>query len=189
MSEPPGDDPTFMEKMLARFHALAPDVAVVRAPQEPAPRLFGVFEEQVGEQSTAALATALGLVRELWPVVTDGLPAPARAAVWWTQQSSFTTELLAVASARHTGFVPGRLDRVDAAQRALAGDGWLVRRRDPQRPRYLRLTASRARTLVEVSSFTRPDAYDVEVRCGPVPVGRFGGALLGAGIEAVPFAV
>jgi hypothetical protein len=148
---------------------------------------LGVHGAQVEEQTGKAMAVALAELAEVWPLATGGLPVPPRATVWWVQESSWTDAVLAVASARHTGMAPGKVGRLAAAETALAVQGWAVRRRDPRPPRYLRLAGSRGRTLVEVSSWTRPDAYQVEVRHGPVLVGRYGGDLLGAGVETVPF--
>lgn len=176
-----------MQKLLSEFHRLVPEVTVVAIPQEKKPALFGVHGAQVEQQSWKAMTTALDSLAEMWPTATGGLPAPHRASTWWVQESSWTDAVIAVASARHTGMAPGKVGRVAAAEAALVADGWAVQRRDPRPPRHLRLVARRGRTLVEVSSWTRPDAYQVEVRHGPVLVGRYGSDLVAGEVTKVDF--
>ncbi len=177
----------FGERMFARFHQLVPDVDLVVLPQPKERAMFGVHAAQVEQQSAAAMSEVLRTLAELWPVLTCGLPTPPTVRTGWQQEDTHPSAVVAFAVARHDALPADRVRRVAAGHAALIEDGWDTRRRDPKFPRYLRLLAKRGRTSVEVSARSRPDSYIVEVRHGPVLVGRFGEQLLAGPSERVRF--
>jgi hypothetical protein len=175
----------FMEHMLARFHEVVPDVTLVIAPQEPPPAILGLSLDQANRQSAAAMAAAVDLLRGLWLPATGGLPMPAAAATSWRQESGHPSAVLAIAHARHTGPVSGAAARTSAAGRQLAALGWATRRHDTHRQGCLRLLASRGPTLIEVTFWPRPGAYDVQIYQGPVLVGAAGADLIATGTQTI----
>jgi hypothetical protein len=183
--DPPFEAP-FEARLLSAFHRMVPDVTVLLAGQPKRPVLFGVHAAQVTAQTATAMDTALRTLAQLWPVLTGGLPAPPAVRTGWRQEAGYTSSVVAVVSARHHAVPADKVRRVAAAHAALIAGGWDTRRRDPRFPRYLRLLGRRGGTAVEVSVRSRPDAYDVEVCHGPVPVGGFGTELLCAPARSVP---
>jgi hypothetical protein len=180
-------EPSFEARMLAQFHRLVPEVTTILVRHGRAPAAFGIHAAQVDQETAAAMDRALAALAEFWPTLTGDLPPPPTVRTRWWQESGHTSAILAAVSARYDGVPSYRLDRLAAAERALAALGWTARRRDPRPPHYLRLTARQGRTMVEVSARARPGAYDVDVRHGPVLVGPFGADLLTAPARTVPF--
>jgi hypothetical protein len=177
----------FGERMFEEFHRLVPDVDLVVLPQPKERSMFGVHGAQVEQQSTAAMNGVLRTLAELWPLLTCGLPTPPIVRTGWQQEDTHPSAVVAFVTARHNALPTDRIRRVAAAHAALIEAGWDARRRDPRFPRYLRLLAERGRTAVEVSAHSRPDSYIVEVRYGPVLVGRFGEGLLAGPTERIRF--
>jgi hypothetical protein len=177
----------FGERMFAKFHQMVPDVDLVVLPQPKEQAMFGVHAAQVEQQSAAAMDEVLGTLAGLWPTLTSGLPTPPTVRIGWQQEDTHPSAVVAFAIARHTALPADRVRRVAAGHAALIEAGWDTHRRDPRFPRYLRLLAQRGRTSVEVSARSRPDSYIVEVRHGPVLVGRFGAELLAGPSERVRF--
>jgi hypothetical protein len=179
---------TFMERMLARFHDLVPDVPVMIIPQEAPPAMLGLSPAQVTHQTRIAMAAALDALHTLWPPATAGLPLPLTAETSWQQESGHTSTVLALAQASHSGPLLDAADRITAADSALVELGWITTRRGPDHTGPARLLARRGPTLAEVTAWTRPDAFTLRIHHGPVLVGAAGTELIATGTRTIALA-
>ena len=149
-------DPFFDE-----FHRLYPKIPIVLLPpQAPAPDVEEVPDEVADARAHAAVDDAGRLLRQLWPVLAAGRPAPSTATIGWVPDRPGVARVKA--SVRLEGPVASPGQEVAAVGQAMADLGWSARGRDVDTG-GLRMVATRDHLAVEVVAWGPEGPWDVAV--------------------------